>query len=220
MDPAVTIEKLSDKVGVYISKEHRFGTDALLLAEFAAPKPNDRAADLCTGCGIIPMLWQCGVPPESTLAIELIPQAAALAERSAAEFSDGTVSVVCGDIRKTDGVLKRESFTLVTCNPPYFREGSGNARRGSEGVARHDGQCTTEDVMLAASRLLTFGGRLCICQRPERLCDVLCEMRANGLEPKKLRFVSKNEDAEPWLFLAEAKKGGRPGLRVWPPKFV
>ena len=214
------LERLSEKVGVYISDEHRFGADALLLAEFAAPKPNDTAVDLCTGCGIIPMLWQCGTKPKSTVGIELVPEAAGLAARSAADFSDGTFSVICGDIRNLDDTVKRESFTLVTCNPPYFREGSGRTGSGNRKIARYDGQCTVRDVTLAASRLLTYGGRLCVCQRPERLTDVLCEMRGTGLEPKKLVFVSKDENSEPWLFLAEAKKGGRPGLKVLPPKFV
>ena len=74
----------------------------------------------------------------------------------------------------------------------------------------------TEDVCKAAAQLLRFGGRLCLCQRPERLADVLCAMRSAGIEPKRLRFVAKHADTEPWLFLVEGKKGAKPFMRVEP----
>lgn len=51
------IEDLGDGVGVVVSKQHTFGTDAMLLAAFANPKRNDIACDFGSGCGIIPFLW-------------------------------------------------------------------------------------------------------------------------------------------------------------------
>ena len=41
---------------IYVSRDCRFGTDAVLLADFASPKRIDTAVDLCTGGGIIPLL--------------------------------------------------------------------------------------------------------------------------------------------------------------------
>ena len=81
---------------------------------------------------------------------------------------------------------------LVTCNPPYKAQGSGIlSETDAERIARHEVLCTIEDVCQAASRLLRFGGRLCLCQRPERLCDTLCAMRSAGIEPKRVRFVQQ-----------------------------
>ena len=62
------IEYLSRDLGLIVSKEHTFGTDALLLADFASPKRYDVCCDFGTGCGIIPMLWcrdGCGNPGKS-----------------------------------------------------------------------------------------------------------------------------------------------------------
>ena len=42
---------------VYCSPEHRFGSDALLLARFCEPKRAQKAADLCSGCGIVALEW-------------------------------------------------------------------------------------------------------------------------------------------------------------------
>ncbi len=51
------IEYLKPNFGLVVSPWHTFGTDAVLLSAFAAPKRQDTVCDLGTGCGIIPMLW-------------------------------------------------------------------------------------------------------------------------------------------------------------------
>ena len=50
-------ERLSDNIKIAVSAEHTFGTDAVLLADFAKVKRRDAALDMGTGCGIIPLLW-------------------------------------------------------------------------------------------------------------------------------------------------------------------
>ncbi len=84
----------------------------------------------------------------------------------------------------------------------------------AEQIARHEVLCTIDDVCKAGARLLKFGGRLLICQRPERLADVITAMKNNGIEPKLLRFVAKNHENAPWLFLMEGKKGSKPFMKV------
>ena len=43
------IEDLGEGVGLVVSKQHTFGTDAMLLADFANPKKNDVACDFGSG---------------------------------------------------------------------------------------------------------------------------------------------------------------------------
>ena len=80
--------------------------------------------------------------------------------------------------------------------------------------------CTIDDVCAAAEKLLKFGGRLCVCNRPERLSDVIFAMKSNNIEPKRIRFVSKNPDEAPWLFLIEGKKGSKPFMKVEPQLYI
>ena len=49
-------EPLGNGFFINVSKHHTFGTDAVLLADFAHAKKADRLIDLGTGCGIIPFL--------------------------------------------------------------------------------------------------------------------------------------------------------------------
>ena len=110
------------------------------------------------------------------------------------------------------------SFDLAVCNPPYYPPASGalsadEVRR----TARAETDCTLEDVCRAASWLLRWGGSFCLVHKPERLTDLLCALRANGLEPKRLRFVCKTAADAPSLVLAEARRGGKPGLTIEAP---
>lgn len=51
-------EPLTGQMHVYVSENHRFGTDAFLLANFSNWRKKDLVCDLGTGCGIIPMILQ------------------------------------------------------------------------------------------------------------------------------------------------------------------
>lgn len=84
------------------------------------------------------------------------------------------------------------ALTLVTCNPPYKKAEHGIlSSSDSDIIARHETMCSIDDVCAAAAKLLQFGGRLCICQRPERLLDVLEAMRRHKIEPKAGAICAK-----------------------------
>lgn len=106
-----------------------------------------------------------------------------------------------------------QSRDVVACNPPYFTGGRVSPDTARAG-ARHELSCTMPDVCAAAGLLLKDGGRLCVCQRPERLADVLCAMRGARIEPKRLQFVMARPEKAPWLVLVEGQKNRAPGLRV------
>ena len=58
------------------------------------------------------------------------------------------------------------------------------------------------------------GGRFALCHRPERLADIICSLRAHGLEPKRLTLLSHSPNHAPSLLLVEAVKQGKPGVKV------
>ena len=172
-----------------------------------------------TGCGILPVLLLRDSAAAHVTGVEIQPAAAALARRSVARSGlDGRAAVLCASWTDLDGLLPREGFHLVVCNPPYFPPGSGRESASPAArLARHEQLGTLDEVVAAASRLLRFGGRFCLCHRPERLADVVAALRRRGLEPKRLRTVQGAAASAPWLLLLEAKKGGKPGLRWEPP---
>ena len=218
------IEALGSGLSVLISPDHGFGTDALLLAEFADPKRNALCMDLGTGCGIIPMLWKRNGVTADLYGLELQEKGYDQFRRSIDLCAEQgvpmeNVHALCGDLRDLSSLeLPLGKFKTVTMNPPYKPVDTGIlSETTAEQIARHETTCTMDDAAAAAERLLNFGGNFAVCHRPERLPDVLEAFRAHSIEPKRLRFVQKNAGASPWLFLLEGRKGGKPFLKVLPP---
>lgn len=206
-------EILYNKTKVYCSAVHRFGSDALLLARFSEPKRAQKAADLCSGCGIVALEWHDRGHRGPCAAVELQPEASALLAQALTEQDIGHITPFCADLR---GFRQGEgSFDLCACNPPYFTAGACSADP-ARATARHETDCTLEEVCRCGFRLLKDGGRFTLCHRPERLAEVLAVLRENRLEPKRLAFVKNRPDAAPWLFLVEAQKNRKTGLRLEP----
>ncbi|MEG1887290.1 MAG: methyltransferase [Oscillospiraceae bacterium] len=217
------LEPLGGKYGVYVNENHRFGIDAILLADFCGGlKKASLACDLGTGCGIIPMLWIKNRTVEKAVGVEIQDEAARLAEKTVRKFSlSETFSVVRSDLKELRGKLPFGAFDLVSCNPPYKAGDAGiKSVNAAAAIARHETECTLSDVVFAAGKLLKFSGKLCLCHRPERLTDVLFEMRAAGIEPKKLQLVMQRENEEPWLILVEGRRGAKSGMRIMPPLLI
>ena len=211
-----TYERLSDDIKIAVSPEHTFGTDAVLLADFANIKRKDRALDMGTGCGIIPFLWLRDEGQSAVTCLDIQENAIEQVNASIKEnaLEEKLIPHLC-DLREIENEFKPETFTLVTMNPPYKPINTGfESSDESARIARHEVCCNIEDAVKAASYLLTFSGRFCMCHRPERLADAISVMRNYKLEPKRLRFVCDKKGEEPFLFLIEGKKGAKPFLRV------
>ena len=208
-------EPLGNGVEIIVSDLFHFSTDTILLADFAKPKPKTKAVDLGTGCGTIPLLWARTNSTMEINAVEIQEQGCDMAKRSAEHNNIGNINVLNCDMKNLKGILPFGYFDLVVCNPPYKEDGTGIKNPKQEKlIARHENNLSIDDITLTAKNLLQFGGRFCLCQRPERLVDVLSSMRKNDIEPKRLRFVQQRESKNPKLFLVEGKRGSKPSSLI------
>src|SRR5699024_599304 len=87
-------------------------------------------------------------------------------------------------------------------------------------IARHEIHLTLEEAVKSASQLLKQGGKAAFVHRPGRLLDIVSAMRANRLEPKRMRFVYPKEGKEANTLLIEGTKDGKPDLKILPPLYV
>jgi len=208
-------------MNLLINEEHRFGTDAVLLENFAFALKKDRACDIGTGCGIIPVLMVKNSRAKSITAIEIQKEATELLKETIIKNNISNIDVLCEDAKNHsffDEKIGAGNLDLVTCNPPYYKENSGgDYNKDERKTAREEQSLDVYDVCAFAKRYLKFGGRLCVCYKPHRLADLFDAMRKNTLEPKKVRFVQRNINDSPWLVLVEAKKGAKSFLNILPP---
>ena len=197
---------------VYDDAHFRPGTDTFLLSSLPKLRPGLRVCDLGCGTGLLGLLLLQRQSSLQVTGVEILPQAVALAERTATENGlEDRLTFRLGDLRQP--LLPAGAFDLVVCNPPYYPAGSGalpmaDARRS----ARSETACTLPELCRAAARLLRWGGSFCLVHKPERLGDLCCALRAAGLEAKRLRPACQTVGAPPSLLLLEARRGGKPGL--------
>lgn len=220
--PGESIEKFSEKIKVVVSKEHTFGTDTMLLADFSMPKKHETAVEIGTGCGAIPLYWLSMTEVKKIFAIDIQKKACLQLKKSIkiSELSD-KIEVINANIKDPIPQILTHSCDLVMCNPPYKEVGKGIINEKEEKlVARHEYECTIDDITKGASKFLNFWGRLCLCHRVERLCGVIESMKKNKIEPKKIRFVQQRKISSPKLFLIEGRKGANPGLIALPTLFI
>ena len=192
----------------------RFGTDSVLLADFAAPRKGDRAADLGCGTGAIAMLMAAHRPEITVDAIELQPDIADMARRSVLiNGMDARVFVHEMDMREAWRTLGAGRHTLAVCNPPYGRAGAAlESQSESKRIARHEGGLAPGDIARAASMLLKNGGRFCVVYPAPRAYEMMWAMDENHLAPKRIRTVHGVEGRAPKFVLMDAVKGGGEGL--------
>ncbi len=221
MDQSIKREPIGDGRFIYVSQHHTFGTDAVLLKDFARAKKSDKLVDLGTGCGIIAFLMLRDQNCETAYGVDISSEAIQLAQMTKAEYNFDNFIPVLSNLTELKGKVPFGCHTLVTCNPPYKAPSAGIKNPDSvKSVARHEVECTLEDIIAVGAKLLQTGGRLCMCQRPERLAEMMSLMRKHKVEPKRLRLVCKCVGQSPWLVLVEGRRCGNTALTIEPTLYV
>ncbi|MBQ6816443.1 MAG: methyltransferase [Clostridia bacterium] len=214
-------EPLGKGFFVNVTKHHTFGTDAILLADFAHAKKSDLFLDLGTGCGIIPLILLRDGLLKSAVGVDISHEACMLCNKTIKELALQNFSVIEGNLTNLSGKTEFGVYNLITCNPPYKAPGAGIKNPDAvKSVARHEVECSLEDIVKTAARLLQTSGRFCVCHRPERLAELLDLMRLYKLEPKRLRCVTQRLGQKPWLVLVEGKKCANTGLIIEPELYI
>ena len=213
-------ERMWDGGPVFLqAKTAKLTTDTVLLADFAEIGRAQRGADLGCGSGalMLLLLWRDG--RLKMTGVELQEDAARIAEENLRlNGLEGRGKILCADLREDHPALPRGGFDLVIANPPYYATDSG-LLSPDEGRAAARGEtcCTLEEFCASASALCRSGGKVFLSYRPERLSELLQQCCRVHLEPKRLRLVHYRPSAEASIVLLEARKDGKPGLRIEPP---
>lgn len=193
-----------------------FTSDSVLLANYAKFIAGSKVVEFCAGSGVISILLSRKQKPKSIHAFEIMKEPYELFKKSV-EYNnlEEKVFPINDKLENSVNILGRGYADVVVCNPPYLKttETYTDQKTLSE-VAKTELLTTLESVVDSAEKLLKFGGKFFMVHRTDRLVDVLSTLRKYRIEPKKLTIIHPNEKAEPVVFLVEAHKGGKVGLKV------
>ena len=221
--PELTLDDLQNGHFIFqYKKGFRFGMDAVLLSGYGEVRRLEKALDLGSGTGIIPLLLASKSESREITGIELFKENVDLAEKSIEYNSlSDRIKMICGDIRDIKDLTAPSYYDVIFSNPPYMPAGHGFISPDeTKAAARHEIRCTIEDVAMAAAYALKPRGRFYMVHRPERLTDIFRALAKYGLETKRMRFVHPHYDREPNLVLMEAQSLASSGLIVEKPLCV
>ena len=206
---------------------YRVNVDAVLLAAFAAgadargggaaarrPRRARAAFDLGAGVGAVGLsLLHLGVADHVTM-VEVDTALAKLAESNAvANGWAERIVVLRADVSDL-ACLPAGAADLIVCNPPYVEPGRGRAPAPARARARSGPLHVFLD---AARRLAGRRARVFFVYPAIETTTLLIEMRARGLEPKRLRAVHGRAHDKARVVLVECVAGRPGGLVLEPP---
>lgn len=197
-----------------------YGTDAIFLSDFS--KPKGRVIDLGTGSGIIPLRIANEKGVEKIYGIEIQREVYSRAKKSIALNSlEEKIEILNMDLKDLNKDFPKAYFDTVISNPPYLKSGGAIVNKSENfAISRHEILCNLEDIIKTSNYLLKPGGKLFLVHRPDRLTDILVNMRKYHIEPKRIRFVYPKAGRPPNLVLIEGVKGGKIDLRFLKPLIV
>ena len=201
---------------------YRFSIDAVLLADFTEIKPDSTVVDLGTGCGILPLILAYRNPTARFWGIEIQTTLAEIARENVLENGlEQRIDIARADMKTISGGCFPAPVDIVISNPPYRKADSGRINPNHQrAIARHEIKIKLEELLDVAQRVLRTFGKFFTIYPSDRAIDLLSDMRANGIEPKRIRTVHSIAGGEARLVLVEGVKGGRPGLKLLNPLII
>ena len=135
---------------------------------------------------------------------------------------ENKITIINDDIKEYSKKYDNEYFDVITCNPPFFKvnEQSNFKKDIYKTLARHEINLTLSDVFKIARKLLKNNGVIAMVHRPERIVEILDEMKKNNIEPKKIQFIYPKKDKDSNIVLIEGRKNGNPGLKILSPIYT
>ena len=210
---------------LYIMQDNEmfhFSLDSVLLPNFITINKNTKKI-LDIGCGNAPIPLILSTKTDANIiGVEIQKDVYNLAKESVEynKLSD-KIEIINADINEYYKNIEVGSIDIITCNPPYFKYKKDSNINESEykTIARHEVALNLEQLLSIGKILLKTNGIIGIVHRPERLVDIINEMKKNNIEPKKMQLVYPHKDEEANILLIEGRKNGKPGLKILPPLY-
>lgn len=195
---------------------YAFTSDSVVLANFLKIKKSERAVEIGSGSGVISILATKKTNVKEIVAFEVQRPLYEMSLKSLAINEIDNIKIINDDVRNFKKYIAHGSADVVFSNPPYKKEGAAAKNENeSKTIARHEKSLPLCDLAKTASEILKFGGRAYFVYDADRSAEMIYHLICNNLQPKRM-FFTENGRKKPILFVVEAVKGGKSGVKVLP----
>ena len=201
-------------------KHYCFTSDSVLLSNFVKTGPKDEVLELCSGCGVISILVNEKCKPKSVLGLEIDKELCDMAVRSLTLNKIENIKFICDDAKNILNYVKRESFDVVVCNPPYFVLKEDEKINLKYLNAKYETKINIDEIFSCASCSVKFGGKFFVCFTPIRIQELLSSATKYNFILKEMQFVYPKNKKLASLVLCYFIKNGNKNCNVLAPQIV
>ena len=198
-----------------------FTSDSVMLSNFVKAGTKDKVIEFCSGCGVISILVNEKCKPKTVFGIEIDKNLYDMSVRSLKYNNISNINFVCDDAKNVLNYIKRQSFDVALCNPPYFILNKNEDINEKYLSAKYETTITLQSLFESVSNALKFGGKFFMCFTPTRIQELLSVAKQHNFILKKMQFVyPENKKKLSTLVLCYFIKNGNKFCDVVEPKLV
>ena len=223
------MERINDLVGyknlkIFQNNDwFKFSLESVLLPCFVIiNKDTNKILDLCTGNAPIPLVLSTKTKAK-IYGVEIQEDVYELGKKSV-EINNlsNQIELINDDVKNISNKFESDTFDIITCNPPYFKDIDTSKKNDDihKIIARHEVSLTMEDIAKVVRKLLKNDGKFYMVHRTERFLELTNLLMSYNIMPKRVRFIYPKENTESNLFMLEAVKNGKVGLKLESPLYV
>ena len=223
------MESVNDLVGyknlkiVQNNDWFKFSLESVLLPCFVIINKNtNNILDLCTGNAPIPLVLSTKTKAK-IYGVEIQKDVYDLAKKSVdINNLSKQIEIINDDVKNISNKFESDTFDIITCNPPYFKHVDTSKMNDDihKIIARHEVNLNMDDIAKVVRKLLKNDGKFYLVHRTERFLELTNLLMSYNIMPKRVRFIYPKEDSESNLFMLEAVKNGKVGLKLESPLYV
>lgn len=201
-----------------------FGIDAVLLSSFANIKRNDVVVDFGCATGILPILLSAKTEAKKIYGIEINELAYKTAIRNIKMNNlEDLIYIFNDDIKYASNIneLKNQKIDVIISNPPYMKvDACIKSSDYTNLLARYEVECTFEDIVREANKLLKANGRIYIIHKSERFVELQNTLLKYKIMPKRVRFIHSYVNKNSSMVMIEAIKSSKYGVIIEKPLII
>ena len=223
------MERINDLVGyknlkIFQNNDwFKFSLESVLLPCFVIINKNtNNILDLCTGNAPIPLVLSTKTKAK-IYGVEIQKDVYDLAKKSVdINNLSKQIEIINDDVKNISNKFESDTFDIITCNPPYFKHVDTSKMNDDihKIIARHEVNLNMDDIAKVVRKLLKNDGKFYLVHRTERFLELTNLLMSYNIMPKRVRFIYPKEDSESNLFMLEAVKNGKVGLKLESPLYV
>ena len=201
----------------------KFSLESVLLPNFITLNLRCKnIIDLCTGNAPIPLILSTKTKA-NIVGIEIQEDVYELAKKSI-EINklETRIKIINDNLNNLKKYFEGDYFDIVTVNPPYFKDLEESKKNDDihKTIARHEVYTNLNEIVKISAYLLKNGGYLDIVHQTSRFFDVVDTLIKHNFSINKVQLIYPKEDKESNLFMIEAIKDGKCGVKFLKPLYV